>query len=250
MFGFVSPRREGIQGHARPPWLLMIVALAMACGTPPTPTVAPTPTPEPDPRVLLQRAGEELLALETVAFTLEHVTGTTVLFPGLEMSGAEGVVQLPDNSLLEIDAEALLMSAFVEISIVTLGEQAYMTDFVSGEWRSVPLDTLPINLAGFGETLAHIVEALDQPRWVETVKVDGKDSHLVAGVVTSANLGGLVPRVGEGFPVELELWLDLASGLLLQARITGQVVATDVPGTVRLLRLREFNVPVSISPPT
>ena len=105
------------------------------------------------------------------------------------------------------------------------------------------------NQAGFGQTLADIIDAMDVPRWMETVELDGRAVDLVAGRVTSGDLAGLVPRAGEDFPVELELWLDRESGLLWQVRITGQVVSTDMPETVRLLRLSAFNAPVTISPP-
>ena len=199
--------------------------------------------------MLLQRAAEALVGLDSVAFTLEHVAGDTVLFPGLTMSRAAGVVEIPDNSRLKIDAEATLMSAFVEINIVTIGQRAYMTDFISGEWVAVPIETLPISLAGFGEMLADILNAMDDPRWVEKIDFEGHETDLVSGQVTSGDLGGLVPRAGEDFPVELELWLLRESGLLQRARITGQVVPTDVPETVRVLQLGEFNVPVTISPP-
>ena len=229
--------------------VLLVAGFVAGCGNVPTSSLVPTSTPEPDPGVLLQRAAEELLSLDTVAFTLDHVTGTTVLFPGLEMSRAAGVVEIPDNSRLQIDAEAALMNAFVEVNIVTLGERAYMTDFISGEWRSVPVESLPINLAGFGQTLADIIDSMDVPRWMETVELDGRGVDLVAGRVTSGDLAGLVPKAAEDFPVELELWLDRESGLLRQVRITGQVVSTDIPETVRLLRLSAFDAPVTIIPP-
>ena len=44
--------------------------------------------------------------------------------------------------------------------------------------------------------------------------------------------------------MELELWLDRSEGLLLQALITGQVMDSDDADTVRLLTLKDIDIPV------
>ena len=67
--------------------------------------------------------------------------------------------------------------------------------------------------------------------------------------IQSEDLSGLVPGAGRGFRVDLDIWLDQAEGLLVQALITGKVVPTDIPDARRLLTLDEFDVPVDITPP-
>ena len=58
-----------------------------------------------------------------------------------------------------------------------------------------------------------------------------------------------MPGSGEGFPVQLDLWLDRSQGLLQQVHIIGRVVPTDAPNTVRQLTLEDINQPVNIEPP-
>jgi hypothetical protein len=59
----------------------------------------------------------------------------------------------------------------------------------------------------------------------------------------------LVPGAGQGFPVQLELWLDRNQGLLQQVHIIGRVVPTDETNTLRQLTLEDINQPVVIEPP-
>ena len=233
--------------------VLLAVAL-FGCGgqpaaTPTEPPRTPTPTPLPDPQALLRRAADGLLALETAEFSLEHEAGTTMLFPGLEMDRAAGVVELPARSRFTVDAVAALQGAFVEVEIITIEGDAYMTDLVSGQWRAVPPMMVPITLSNLGETLAAILDAMDSPRWAGTTELDRAPAHLVEGGVTSGDLKGLAPAAGAGYPVDLRLWLDAQTGMLKQARIAGQVVDTDLPETVRVLRLGGFDAPVTITRP-
>ena len=234
--------------------VLLLAVVLTGCGTLPASTPAepppsPTPTPLPDPRALLLRAADGLLALETAEFSLEHEAGTTMLFPGLEMDRAEGVVDLPARSQFTVDAVASLQGAFVEVEVITIDGDAFMTDMVSGQWRAVPVMMVPISLSNLGETLAEILDAIDSPQWAGTTDLDGEPTHLVEGSVTSGDLKGLAPAAGTGYPVDLRLWLDAQTGMLKQARIAGQVVDTDLPETVRVLWLGGFDAPVSITPP-
>lgn len=249
--------RSLLPTESRWPLVGALVALLLAvtlfgCGGLPTATPTeppPTPTPLPDPEALLRRAADGLLTLETAEFSLEHEVGTTVLFPGLEMDRAAGVVELPAKSQFTVDAVAALQGAFVEVEIITIDGDAYMTDMVSGQWRAVPAMMVPISLSNLGETLVEILDAMDSPRWAGTIDLDGEPAHLVEGSVTSGDLKGLAPAAGTGHPVDLRLWLDVETGILKQARIAGQVVDTDMPETVRVLRLGGFDAPVTISRP-
>ena len=231
---------------------LLLAVILPGCGGLPTATPTeppPTPTPLPDPQALLRRAVDGLLSLKTAEFSLEHEAGTTLLFPGLEMDRAAGVVELPGRSQFMVDAVAALQGTFVEVEIITFDGDAFMTDMMSGKWRAVPVMMVPITLSNLGETLVEILDAMDSPRWAGTADLDGEPAHLVEGSVTSGDLKGLAPAAGTGYPVDLRLWLDVESGMLMQARIAGQVVDTDLPETVRLLRLGGFDAPVTITRP-
>ena len=226
--------------------LLISITLAFGCGADPT----RPPAPSFDAKGALRDAVRELLTMESAAFTLEHLSGSTALIPGfLEMYKVSGVVEIPDRFELTVEAETIQPRSFVEISVVTIDDQAYMTDFISGKWLQVEPKVLPFTFANFAKTLADIIEAVDAPAMVGAERLGDSKTNHIRGQIMSENLGGLVPGAAEGFEVNLDLWLEQSTNLLQSVLISGRVVATDEPGTVRQLTLDDINLPVEISAP-
>ena len=209
---------------------------------------AATPTPT-DPRPAMRATVERLLALESVSFDLNQEAGSTVLFPGLIMHRAAGVVDLPASFDVVIEAESLLPRSYIEIGIISIDGTAYMTGILNREWREVSPDTLPMNLTGLGETLAGIVEAVQEPAMVGSETLRGREVYHIRGGILSQDLRGLVPNAAEGYEIELDLWVDRTESFLLEALISGRILATDVPEAVRRLTLDDINEPVSVAAP-
>ena len=237
-------------GGVRGSWLLtgaLLVTQTLACvgGERPTPTAGPPR----NPGEILKQSVSRLLALDSVAFTLQQQKGTTTLFPGLEMSKASGLVDIPDKFSLSVEAKLAFPLSFVEIKIVAIGDQAYITDFLSGEWRQVSPEALPVSFGSLGQTLAYIIEAVETPVLIGSERLSGRETHHIKGTIQSEDLSGLVPGAGQGFSVDLDMWLDQSEGLLVQALIVGKVMPTDVPDARRLLTLDEFDVPIDIIAP-
>ena len=226
--------------------LLITATAALSCGAEPTVRAEPSF----DSKGALREAVTELLALETAAFTLEHISGSTALIPGiLEMFKVYGVVEIPDRFKLTVEAETVQPRTYVEVSVVTIEDQAYMTNFISGKWLQVDPQLLPFTFADFAQTLAEIIEAVDSPAVVGVERIGDTETNRIRGQIMSEALGGLVPRAAEGLDVTLDLWLERSTNLLQQVLISGRVIATDEPGTVRKLTLDDVNIPVEISAP-
>ena len=198
----------------------------------------------------MRRAVEQLLALKSAAFTLEHLEGSTELFPGLEMTKASGVVDIPGKFEVTVDAQIAFPKSFLEVSIITIDDTAYITDFLNGEWREVSPDSLPFSVSGLGATLAGIVDVVGAPEVVAADELRGHETYRIRGQIKSEDLAALVPGAGTGFDVRLELWLGRADGLLHQVLIFGKVVPTDDEEAVRQLTLDDINLPVEINAPS
>ena len=239
--------RAGLAGAI---WLSATLLLASVACSGAGPTATPTPTPKPvDPREELQRTVESLMALQSVSFDLEHLVGSTNLLPGVLMSRAYGKAVVPGEFDITVEGELLFPRSYLEIGMISLGEQAYMTNLVNGQWEEVSQSSLPINLSDFGATLAGIVEEVQSPRLLGRENIDGVGVYHIGGDITSEVLKGLVPTAGTGFPVTLEMWTERDTGMLRRALITGQVVVTDVAEAQRQLRLEGANQPVTIERP-
>ena len=237
----------------RAAWLCLVVFVllwaALACSDT-APTTTPTPTPRPvDPQEELKRTVESLLSLQSVSFDLEHLAGSTNLLPGVLMSRAYGSAVVPGSFDITVEGELLFPRSYLEIRMISVGSQAYMTNLVNGQWEEVSPGSLPIDLSDFGGTLAAIVDEVQSPRLLGRDTLDGVAVYHIGGNIMSEVLKELVPTAGTGFPVALQMWTERDTGMLRRALISGQVVATDIAESERQLKLDRVNEPVSIEPP-
>ena len=193
---------------------------------------------------------EQLLALESASFSLDHLEGSTMLVPGVLMTKVYGEVSIPDRFSVTVEAESEFPKSYIEISIITIEDTAYMTDILSGRWNQISPDSLPFNLLDLGQTLADIVDVVQEPQVLGQERLRGVDTLHIKGQIASEDLSELVPGAGQGFPVKLELWLERDQGLLQQVLILGRVVPTDDENTERELTLQDINQSVVISPPS
>jgi hypothetical protein len=252
---YLTPR-TGPEPRTFQPWIfpvtmaaLALLVFAAACGSADDGSAQHGLGEDFDPQPIMRQAVGQLLALESAEFTLEHLAGTTTLLPGLEMTKAYGVVEIPSKFTVTVEAQLGSPHSYVEIAVVTIDDTAYMTDILSGKWRQVSPDSLPFNVFGLGETLAAVVDSVRDPELVSVDELRGTETYRIRGNIKSQDLASLVPGAGTGFDVGLELWLDRDAGLLHQVLINGKVVPTDVDEAVRRLTLDDINVPVNITAP-
>jgi hypothetical protein len=222
--------------------LVLVLVIAIGCSS-----ATPTPETPVDPQAVLRQAVERVMSLEYGAFILEHRVGSTLLLPGLEMTRVYGVADIPDRFRFTVEAES--NGLYIEIDMVVVEDQAYMTNPISGEWQPVPMEVIPFRFANLGQTLADIIESVQNPILTGTEELNDYDTYRIQGQVLSDDLVHLVPGAGSGFDVALELWVDRSEGLLIQVLITGKVVPTDQPDAVRALTLDDLDIPVDITLP-
>ena len=239
-----------VRRRALSSWVLagtLLVVQTLACSGRQLPT--PASGPPPDVGEILGQSVFRLLALDSVAFTLEQQEGTTTLIAGVEMRRAYGIVDIPDKFSLTVEAELASPRIFLEIGVVVIGDQAYMTNLLSGEWGRVSMASVPVNFSNLGQTLADITKAIKAPVLVGSERLGDRKTYHIKGTIQSEELSGLVPGASQEFTVDLDIWLDEADKLLVQAVILGKVLPTDIPNARRLLIMDEFDVPVDITAP-
>ena len=161
---------------------VLLAVLMAACGSDAA-TEPPEGTSTIDPGPALQQAVGQLLALESASFTLDHLKGSTVLVPGVLMTKVSGEVSIPDRFSVTVEAESESPKSYLEISIVTIEDLAYMTGILGGGWNEISPDSLPFNLSGLGQTLADIVDAIQAPRVIGEERLRGVDTlHIGGGI--------------------------------------------------------------------
>lgn len=221
---------------------LVALAAVFACNRAPEPTPMPSPTPV-NPRELFERSGKVMANLDTFRFRLEHEGDGTPLAKNLVLIRAEGTVVRPDKISIEFSA---ITSGFVfKSNLISLGNESYMTNPLNGEWGIVPQEVSSLRLfdpqAGFAAIMSQVTEARLVSRNDATYKLQGK--------LQAEALAPLFGAVLEGSTVSIEAVIDAERLYLLKATLTGVITPDEPEGVVRVIRISEFNEPVSIEPP-
>ncbi len=210
---------------------------------------APAATPTPTPAQTLEAASARMAHIKTVAFDLTHKAGATPLLPGIVAKEITGQVAVPDRAKLEVNAIASLFSAALQIRGVVIGQQAYITDPLTGAWQQVAPDTIPFTFVTLPSTLGEIVKAIKDPSVAGSESVSGAPSTIIKGAIQSQDLGGLVPTASRGLPLIIQVWVGQGDNLVRQAQIEGRIRDEEPEGIVRMLRFFNFDQPVDITPP-
>ena len=221
---------------ARVVWLLLAAlatAILAACGPP---TEEETLTPQER----LDNAAARIGMVTSVDFTLSHDEGETPLLPGVVLQQADGTVEAPDRAVVVVEALVTFANSFIEMNIVVNGEDATMTDPLSGSPLPVKSSSLPFNLLNLGGTLAGILAAIEGPAYTSDETLDGVASKGIAGTIAGAAIQPLIPGADPSLRQEIEVWVG-DDDLPRRVRLAGQLLPNDAEQVIRVLSLRNFD---------
>ena len=220
--------------------LLAVVACGDSQGTA---SVTPTPTP-PDVQTILMLTGETMQNLSTFHVRLDHEGGTTQFAPGIVLSEAEAEIINPDR--MEASFKAQFGTMAVNSEFISVGEENWLTNPLSGEWELIEGDVNPLAFfdpsRGINAILAE-VHSVEEPPGVNG------SVYTLNGSVPAKALEPLLGPSIEGATVTAKVVIDTDGYYLIEARVEGRVVPTDVEGVVRLLWLSRFNEPMTVERP-
>ena len=188
----------------------------------------------------LDRAAERIGQVTSVDFTLSHDEGETPLLPGVALQQAEGTVDGPERAVVDVEAMVTFTNSFIEMNISVDGENATMTDPLSGNPLPVQTDALPFNLRNLGGTLSGILMGIQEPAYSGDETVDGVASRVIAGTIAGAAIKPLIPGAVADLQQEIEVWVG-DDDLPRKVRIAGLLLSNDAEGVIRVLSLRNFD---------
>ncbi len=208
----------------------------------------PTPTPELSLGELLSTLGENLAGMDTVKFDLvdEHESGS--LFFGMALKSLEGEIKSPASFRMVVKVKTAGV-AFAEISMLAVGDEAFMKFSEDAPWAPLPLEQVPFNFAGLGLTLSDLLPVVKGTVITGRESIEGDQTIRVDGNVQSEDLSNLITSVDAGHEVTLTFWIDENELNLRRLRIDGQIYDDDGPETSRLLNIMDINVPIDIQLP-
>ena len=185
--------------------------------------------------------------LDTFRFHLTHKGGGTPIFAGIVMQEALGDVAKPDR--LRVELSGTLGQFFIKVELITVGDDAFLTNPLAGAWESLPQNVSPLGYFNPRQGIAAIMSQVTEVV-LEGKETDRETPYIIIGNVPSEALKPLLGNVAEGELVEVRLKIETESLRLLEARFSGVVTPGEKPGIVRNIALSRFNQSVAIEPPT
>lgn len=235
-----APRRCG---HAlRLATLLLATLPLLACGT----GSADSGAGDVDVATVLERAAERMASVGRFAFVLEHENGSTSIVEGLAMDRAEGRVSGGEAMQAEVTARAGPM--VVNVGVIILPDQAWITNPLTGEWQPQPLTISQLFDPATG--VPAMIAGLDEATLAGTATIDGAAAYRIEGVIASEELRGLVPQAAPGTRLPVRLWIGVDDPVVRRIELVGALEAQDAENAVRRLLLSDFDGDFVIAPPT
>ena len=218
------------------------IAALSACSAP--------PPPELPPDEITQRAAKAMLDQHTMRFRFEIDGAPVMLNPaiGLSLRHGEGILVRPDRMGVHLKLGGPVA---IEADMIALGDEQYITNFLSKEWEPLPAD-LGFNPAvmfhpefGLEKTLEG---GLDQAQLAGVVSLDGATVYHVKGRMAGARLwrmsGGLI---GSG-TVDIGVWVDPQTFVVRKIVLSDPSAEPENP-SVWTMTFSKFGEPFVIEAP-
>ncbi len=217
-------------------------AALSACGAP--------PPPELPPDEIVQRAAKGMASQNTLRFTIDIAGAPAMLNPalGLALRSGEGVFARPDRMGVHLK---LVGPVAIEADMIALGDEQYITNFLSKEWEPLPAE-IGFNPAvmfhpefGLEKTLEG---GLDDAELVGVEPIDGAQAYYVKGRIDGSRLWRMSGGLIGSSTVDVDVWVDPQT---FAVRKIVLVDPTTDPGnpSIWTMTFSKFGEPVMIEAP-
>lgn len=161
---------------------------------------------------------------------------------------AEGDVLMPDK--VSAQANVLLSGQAVTVNLISVGDNQYITDPITGQWRVVKGMLDPRVLTNPDTGLIALVSKLQNVTGPTADSVNGTACWRVNGQLPAKDLafftGGGVP---DGTMLQTSVCAGKDDGLPYEIDVTGQAATGDTPQTKRTFFISKYNETISIVAP-
>ena len=193
-----------------------------------------TPTEVSEARELLDQASERLAETETVRFNLD-VDGETFIdeTETIRLINAQGDLARPDMVDVEFQVE-LLGTQTVSIRMITVGDESWTTDLLSGEWGPSPdeFGYDPSILFDNQDGLGPVAGRLESPVIEGREEIGGREATKIVGTVSEEVISPMTSGRIEGDDIQITLWLDTETSDILRLEVMEpESVDKDNPAT-------------------
>jgi hypothetical protein len=209
-----------------------------------------TPLPTPTPNELLEQASQRLAETPAIHFVLK-VEGDAFVDPLAEMLlvGAEGDLQRPDRvrTALQLQVVGRVISLF----LVSVGDQAWMTDLLTGKWGVAPIEFTyrPSVIFSSENGLGPMMKRVQDVERLPDEKIAGRAAYHVRANVPQDAVIALTNYTIKGSVLTVDFWIDQGTQALLRVRIAEQPAPDRPHPAVWTIDFSHHGEDVTIEPP-
>jgi hypothetical protein len=189
-----------------------------------------------DPVALLLAAADRTESVTSFHFVLEHENGSTEIVRGIQMRSAEGDVIGSDRLRADLQASAGPLN--LEVSIVILEDEAWITNPLTNRWEREDLSIEEIFDPASGVTA--LMRVVSAPQIAGTERVDGARSYRVEATVDSSAVQIFGPAPA-GRTLEVAAWVGIDDSLVRRIEVRGALRAGEPDDLVRRVTLSQFD---------
>ncbi|MDQ3549631.1 MAG: LppX_LprAFG lipoprotein [Chloroflexota bacterium] len=195
-------------------------------------------------------AGRDTWAVtESAHFTLA-VDGDAFLDEDetIKLLSADGDIKRPGSVAATANVDASITT--VDISLVAVDGEIFITNLLSGNWERAPDDFSYDPSVLFSDTdgIGPIMTDLQSPELDGTEEINGKQARKVTGTVGADRVGAITADTIAGEEIEVTLWIGEEDAKLLQVVLTEPEGIRESPATWTL-QMTEHGKEIEIEAP-
>jgi outer membrane lipoprotein-sorting protein len=222
--------------------------LLVSCGNETSSDEQATAVPVED---VLGNASTRLADTESMHFDM-RVKGETYIDAekSIQLVSAIGTMARPDGVDVEFQVR-LFGTGTVTIKMITLGDQSWTTNLLTGKWETAPEEFgyNPAMLYDNQNGLGPVMGKIDDPQLAGTEAVNGRDAYHVIGSASSEVMDPLTANTMSGDRIGIELWIDTKTWDLLRVVLTERETPEKSNPATWTMNLTDHDKQVSIEPP-
>lgn len=200
---------------------------------------------------VLRAAGSQMLELDTFSFNMDTISGSSTIFPGVELVSLEGAVRRPMDVSATLNVK--LFTQTMAISAVVVDGDVYVQDPLSGgAWQnmgSAPQIATMINPDWILLAAINLIQDAQVTSERDGVTLIEGSINLseTLGELDQQDLQELEQFLASG-PVDVAFWID-GDNYITRAELYGPIFSSESPDVEKRIELTDFNEPVEIVAP-
>ena len=219
--------------------ILLICAVFTGCSSGESASLAPADA--------LAKSYDSMQEATSFHFSMIHSSSGTPISKSILMTNLDGDIVSPDK--LQATITGTYSDMTVEVSLITVGEDTYMTNMLSGKWELAPTSFKVLKVFDPSSGVASIIKGLTNVTDVGDEKVNKTKCYHFTGEVMSEALAPLTGTTATGVPIATEVWINKKNFQVVQVQLTGKITDTEVDGITRTLTFSNYNKDIDITLP-